>query len=148
MNKHTKLAFLIAPILALGGYIMSDIWVENDAQQNRVFQMAPEQFCDVLAGKCVLLSDDFKINIYDENGKTTINSTFPLDTATLFLVDANDQAIPYQLQMSDSPYYWFRQTPLREKISNKGDTHKLRIIATVKGGKYISEFYTQTANQS
>ncbi|WOH36351.1 hypothetical protein RI844_13335 [Thalassotalea fonticola] len=148
MNKHTKLAFAIAPLLALGGYIASDIWAENDAQKNRVFQMAPEQSCDVLAGKCVLLADDFKINIFDENGKTTINSTFPLDTATLFLVDSNDEATPYQLQMSDTPYYWFRQTPLRDKVSATGNTYKLRIIATIKGGKYISEFYTQTADQS
>lgn len=144
MNKHTKLAFAIAPLLAIGGYVASDVWVENEAMEARVFNMAPEQSCDVLASKCVLLANDFKINVFDDDGKTTINSTFPLDTATLFLVDNNDQATPYQLQMSDSPYYWFRKTPLREKISHKGDTYKLRIIATIKGGQYISEFYTQT----
>ncbi|WNC68662.1 hypothetical protein RI845_00600 [Thalassotalea nanhaiensis] len=148
MNKHTKLAFMVAPILAIGGYIASDFWIEDKANETRIFEMAPESSCDVLGGKCVLLANDFKLNIFDDNGKTTINSTFPLDTATLFLVDSNNEATPYQLQMSDTPYYWFRQTPLREKISAKGDTYKLRIIATIKGGKYISEFYTQTANQS
>lgn len=148
MNKHTKLALLVAPILAIGGYAASDFWVEDKASESRIFQMTPENSCDVLAGNCVLLADEFKLNIFDDNGKTTINSTFPLDTATLFLVDSNDEATPYQLQMSDTPYYWFRQTPLREKVSATGDTYKLRIIATIKGGKYISEFYTQTADQS
>ncbi|KGJ88044.1 hypothetical protein [Thalassotalea sp. ND16A] len=147
MNKHTKLALMVAPVLAIGGYIASDFWVEEQANATRIFQMTPENSCDVLTGNCVLLAEDFKLNIFDDNGKTTINSTFPLDTATLFLVDKNDQATSYQLQMSDSPYYWYRQTPLRATISQVGDTHKMRIIATIKGGQYISEFYTQTGSK-
>lgn len=144
MNKHTKVAIIVAPILAIGGYIASDFYIEDQAHEQRIFTLSPEGSCDVLAQQCVLTSGDFKVNVYDENGTTYINSTYPIDEATLFLVDKEDQATSYQLQMKDSPYYWYRDTPLRASTSNTNDTHKIRLIAQIKGGQYISEFYTQT----
>ncbi|WP_085300521.1 hypothetical protein [Cognaticolwellia mytili] len=144
MNRHTKMALMVAPFLILGGYIASDFYIENEAQQQRIFNMVPFGHCDVINQKCVLKSGDFEINIYDKEGSTTLNSTFPLDSATLFLVEGENQASAYPLGMSDSPYYWQSPTPLRNKISMKGDKYKLRVIANIKGGQYIAEFYTQT----
>lgn len=144
MNRHTKIAILIAPFLILGGYVLSDLYIENKAQETRVFELAPYGHCDVINKKCVLKSSDFKVNVFDEDGMTTINSTFPLDSATLFLVDEDNNPTPYPLGMIDSPYYWKNKTNLRELIPNAGDSYKLRLIANIKGGKYISEFYTQT----
>ena len=46
--------------------------------------------------------------------------------------------------MIDNPYYWQSPTPLRESISAQGEKYKLRVIANIKGGQYIAEFYTQT----
>lgn len=143
MNKHTKLAILIAPILAIGGYIASDLYLASDAEKAKFIPLATEKSCDVLAGECVLSSGEFKANVYDENGTTFVNTTFPIDTATLFLVDSSDVATVYPLQMSDSPYYWFNKTPLRELNSKQGDSHKMRLVLKIKGGQYISEFYTQ-----
>ncbi|RLV59303.1 hypothetical protein D5018_12875 [Parashewanella curva] len=145
MNKHTKLAIAIAPLLAVGGYILSDMYIEDQAQQDRIFTLTPESKCDVLAKDCVLVSGDLKINVYDENGVTFINSTYPLDRSTLFLVDENNNATSYPLYMKDSPYYWSSNTPLKTQIDKVGSRKKLRLIAQIKGGKYISEFYTQTA---
>ena len=68
MNNHTKLAFMVAPVLAIGGYIASDFWIEDQASATRIYQMAPENSCDVLAGKCVLLAEDFKLNMFDDKG--------------------------------------------------------------------------------
>jgi hypothetical protein len=144
MNRHTKMALMVAPFLILGGYIASDFYLEHEAEQQRVFNMVPFGHCDVINQKCILKSGDFEINIYDNDGSTTVNSTFPLDSATLFLVDGANQANAYPLGMSDSPYYWQSPTPLRNEISAKGDKYKLRVIANIKGGQYISEFYTQT----
>jgi hypothetical protein len=82
----------------------------------------------------------------DDKGITTVNSTFPIDTATLFLVDKENQATSFRLGMKDSPYYWKRETPLGRLIADKGQSYKLRLILEIKGGKYFSEFYTQTLN--
>jgi hypothetical protein len=48
--------------------------------------------------------------------------------------------------MKDSPYYWKRETPLGRLVADKGQSYKLRLILEIKGGKYFSEFYTQTLN--
>lgn len=144
MNRHTKLAFMVAPFLLIGGYIASDFYIEHEAGKQRVFNLVPFGHCDVINQKCILKSGDFEVNLLDEGGKTTLNATFPLDSATLFLVDKSNQATAYPLGMKDSPYYWHSNTPLNELAKNKGDKYKLRIIANIKGGQYISEFYTQT----
>ncbi len=144
MNRHIKTALMVAPFLILGGYILSDLYLEDQANEERIFQLVPFGHCDVINQKCVLKSGEFEVNIFDENGITTVNSTFPLDTATLFLVDKENNATPYPLGMKDSPYYWKNETQLRSLVAEKGDSYKLRLIANIKGGKYISEFYTQT----
>jgi hypothetical protein len=144
MNRHTKLALMVVPFLAIGGFIASDFWVEDQAGKSRTFQLIPDGHCDVINQQCVLKSGEFKINVSDVNGVTEINSTFPLDRATFFMVDRHNNATEYQLGMQDSPYYWQRETSLREKVSKKGEKYKLRLVAQIKGGQYISEFYTQT----
>lgn len=144
MNKHSKLALLIAPFLILGGYIASDLYIENEADKKRVFQLEPSGNCDVINKSCILKSGDFEVNIYDEGGITTVNSTFPLDTATLFLVSKNNEVTAHPLGMLDSAYYWKSPTALRQLVSTKNTKYKLRLIANIKGGQYISEFTTHT----
>jgi hypothetical protein len=144
MNKHTKIALFVAPVLIILGYILSDIYLENNAYNDKVVQLLPVGNCDVLNKSCVLEADDLQVSIYDENGTTFINSTFQLTKATLFLVDINGQSTEVKLQMHDNPFYWKQDTQLRQLTSNSGDKYKLRLIAEIKGGKYISEFYTKT----
>lgn len=143
MNKHTKVAVLVAPLLAVLGYIASDYYIENDASQNKLITLAPESSCEVLTNGCVLISGDFKINVFDKAGSTVVNSTFPLDEAVLFLVDQDDVATAFPLTKLQSNYYWQAQTPLRLFATEGGErSYKLRLIASIKGGDYISEFET------
>jgi hypothetical protein len=144
MNKHLKVAFIVAPFLAVLGYIGADYYNEQQASKEKIIQLIPEGHCDVVNQHCVLKSGDFKVNISDKAGVTEVNSTFPLDSATLFLVDKHEQMTPYPLGMKKSPYYWRSNTELRSLVSQKGDSYKLRLIVKIKGGQYISEFYTQT----
>jgi len=144
MNRHLKVAFMVAPFLAVLGYVGADYYNESQAAKTKIIQLVPDGHCDIINKSCVLKSGEFKVNVSDEAGITEVNSTFPLDTATLFLVDENDKMTPYPLGMQKSPYYWRRDTKLRSLVSNKGDSYKLRLIAKIKGGQYISEFYTQT----
>jgi hypothetical protein len=144
MNRHTKMALMVAPFLILGGYIASDFYAEYKADQARLYNLVPFGHCDVINKKCILKSGEFEVNVYDESGITTVNATFPLDSATLFLVNNKNEVTPYPLGMADSPYYWQSPTALRTLVQDKGDKYKLRLIAHIKGGQYISEFYTQT----
>jgi hypothetical protein len=145
LNRHTKIAIFVAPVLMILGFGASDLWMESKAMETRFFEMTPEsQNCDILSGKCILVSGKFKISVYQQNGLTTLNSTFPLDTATLFLVDENDSATPYRLGMKESPYYWFQATPIEKLAKKPGTRQKIRFVATVKGGQYVAEFYSTT----
>lgn len=144
MNKHLKLAFMVAPILAIVGFIAADYYEEHEASKNKIIQLSPDGSCDITNKNCVLISGEFKVNVSDEKGVTEVNSTYPLDSVTLFLVDKRNQMTPYPLGMKKSPYYWRGHTPLSGLIANKGDRYKLRLIAKIKGGQYISEFYSET----
>jgi len=141
MNKHTKVAVLVAPLLAVFGYIASDYFIENDADKTKLITLIPESSCEVLADGCVLVSGDFKINVFDKAGSTVVNSTFPLDAAVLFLVNEDNIATAFPLSQVQSNYYWQAQTPLRE-LAGTSTSYKLRLIASIKGGDYISEFET------
>ncbi len=145
LNRHAKVALFVAPILIIFGWAAGDIWVESQAMKTRLFNLtSPTGVCDVMAKNCLLESGEFQLNIYEEGGRTTVNSTFPLDTVTLFLVDQQDQPTAYRMGMKEDPYYWYINTPLASILANPGDKQKMRIIVTVKGGQYIAEFYSQT----
>jgi hypothetical protein len=144
MNKHTRTAFMVAPILAVIGYIAADYYEEDQAEKEKVIQLVPFGVCDVINQVCVLKAGDFEVNVFDKDNLTTVNSTFPLDSATIFLVDKNDQPTAYPLGMIQSPYYWHTETNLRELVGDSGQRYKLRLVANIKGGRYISEFYTTT----
>ncbi len=147
LSLHSKIAICVAPILVIFGFAASDLWVESKAQEVRFFTMEPENGkCDVLGKNCVLKSGEFQISVYEENGLTTLNTTFPLDTATLFFVDDDDSSTIFRMGMKESPYYWYQKTPISETAAATGSTQKIRLVATIKGGQYISEFVSTTAN--
>ncbi|MFQ3221167.1 MAG: hypothetical protein ACI8R9_001552 [Paraglaciecola sp.] len=144
MNKHTRTAFMVAPILAVIGYIAADYYEEDQAEKEKVIQLVPFGDCDVINQECILKAGDFEVNVFDKDNLTTVNSTFPLDSATIFLVDKNNTPTAYPLGMIQSPYYWHTKTNLRELIGQSGQSYKLRLVAKIKGGRYISEFNTKT----
>jgi hypothetical protein len=144
MNKHTRTAFVVAPILAVIGYIAADFYKEDQAEIEKVIQLVPFGDCDVLNQQCILKAGDFEVNVFDKNKLTSVNSTFPLDNATIFLVDKNNNPTAYPLGMIQSPYYWHTETNLRELIGHSGHDYKLRLVVNIKGGSYISEFHTKT----
>lgn len=144
MNKHKKTALLVAPILAIIGYIAADFYAEDKADEFKVVELVHSGDCDVINQTCILKAGDFEVNVFDKNNLTTVNSTFPLDSATIFLVDENNEVTPYPLGMIQSPYYWHTETNLRDLVGQPGQRYKLRVVANIKGGRYISEFYTNT----
>ncbi|MFT4807784.1 MAG: hypothetical protein ACI9LX_001107 [Paraglaciecola sp.] len=144
MNKHIRTAFMVAPLLAVIGYIAADYYEEDQAEEEKVIELVQFENCDVINQQCILKAGDFEVNVFDKNNLTTVNTTFPLDSATIFLVDEFNNPTAYPLGMIQSPYYWHTQTNLRELIGDPGQSYKLRLVVNIKGGSYISEFYTKT----
>lgn len=115
--------------------------------EDKYYNMQPvDGLCDIAAKQCVLSTGEFQISLYQENGLTTANSTFPLDTMTLFLVNENGEPTVYPMGMKDSPYYWYQKTPLEDALQSPGASQTVRFVAKVKGGNYIAEVISTTAN--
>jgi len=144
MNKHTKIAIFVAPFLLLGGYIAADYYLENDAKENKVFKLENDGHCDVFNQKCILTTGEMKVSIEQRGQKTIVNTTYPVEEAILFVVNSEKDVTPHNMKMLETPYYWQSDTVLADKLANKGDSAKLRIIVKYQGDQYIAQFYSQT----
>ena len=142
MGKQAKLALFVAPFLILGGYILSDIYLAEQAKDH-VYALQVTEPCDVLGEGCVLQAGDLKLKLTDSGGKMLVNATLPLDRATLMLVAGDKQITTIPLAMQDNPYYWYRGTALRQLAGNPGESYRLRIVAEFQGASYIAEFVTR-----
>ncbi|WP_457667573.1 hypothetical protein [Thiolapillus sp.] len=64
-NRHIKLAIILAPLLAIGGYILTGILLEEkiDAQPGTAKAMTLQPDCHLLSDKCELLHREIAANI-------------------------------------------------------------------------------------
>ncbi len=144
MNKHVKLAFFVAPFLTILGFIGADYYQAAQENNTKLLALTTDGHCDVVNQNCVLTAGEFNVSVSDNAGVTGLNSTFPIDSAILFLVDQSDNMTSYPLSMKKNRYYWQSNTPLAQLVAQKGDSYKLRLIIKIKGAQYLSEFHTQT----
>jgi hypothetical protein len=149
MNKHTRMAFLVAPFLAVLGWIASDYWLEQSAPTQQYFALTAEaDYCDIMAKQCILTSGDVRLSVYNDAGKIVLNSTYPLDDATFFLVTDEGTASVFKLGLLQTPYYWYQHAPFEKLNSAQGSKQTFRIIATIKGNQYAGEFVSTTLGTS
>jgi len=140
MNRHTKLAVILAPFLLVGGYIASDQYIEYQANQPKLFQLLVQSECDIFLTKCILESGDMLINLTDSNSVTKANTSFPVDSVAISLVYKNGNETIYVLEQAGNPQYWQRETDIRSAITEFKTAEKLRVLVKVKGGIYLAEF--------
>mgnify|MGYP000011432261 CR=1 FL=1 len=140
MNRHTKLALFLAPLLLVGGYIASDQYLEYQANQPKIFQLSTQGECDIFAGNCILQSGEMLLSITDEAGVTKVNTSFPVDSVAISLVYNGGKEMIYELKKAGNSQYWERETDIRDAITEVSTAEKLRIVAKIKGNIYLSEF--------
>jgi len=145
MNKDKKLAIFLAPFLLVGGYIATDQYIENKQNEPKMFQLSPSGECVIFSGDCILESGDMQINITDEAGTTKINTSYPVDTVVISLLQKDAKEIVYKLEKTIDFKYWERKTDIRSATENNM-THKLRVLIKNKGSTYLSEFDPSTKN--
>ena len=139
MNKHLKLAILIAPLLIIIGYVASDYYIQQQASKPQLFMLNTVGQCDILNHGCVLTSGEFSLELSDIEGQTKIKSAYPLEAITFFIVDKSHQTEVYQLK-SQTDFDWYAKTSLRNRMNNSSLPQTLRIIAQINNHQYISEF--------
>lgn len=143
MNKHTKLAIFIAPLLLVGGYIASDAYLEHKANEPKIFQLSTAGLCDLLGKGCLQQSGEMQALITDENGITKVNTSFPVDSVAISLVFPNGDETVYGLEKDNkNPQFWKRQTDIRQTLldNSPSTAQKMRILVKMKGNMYLNEF--------
>ena len=140
MNKDKKLAIFLAPFLLVGGYVLSDLYLESKENEVRLFPLTPVGDCQMFENDCILESGDMQVNITDRNGVTLGNTSFPVDSVAISLVYKDGSEVIYGLEKANNPQYWSRETSIRQAIVADGSATTLRLVVTRKGSRYISEF--------
>ncbi|RKZ67993.1 MAG: hypothetical protein DRQ44_05000 [Gammaproteobacteria bacterium] len=147
MNKDKRLAFILAPFLLIGGYVISDQYIESKANKPKLFVLASNGECAMFTGDCILQSGDMQINITDENGVTKSNTSYPVDTVAISLVYNSGKEVIYGLEKSTDPQYWERKTDIRAALTQLKTASTLRVLIKRKGSTYITEINPVTTTQ-
>lgn len=110
-NRHMKLAIILAPLLAIGGYILAGIYLDDkmDAQQGTDKPLSLQPGCQLLTGVCELLHREIAVNIAIEEK----------DGRQLFYLSAS--------------------TPLRGVLAAFGDSPPLPMLSRGDEKKWVLE---------
>jgi hypothetical protein len=132
-NRHVKLAIILAPILAIGGYILTGIYLDDkiDAQPTMDKPLALQPDCHLLTGVCELLHREIAVNVAveEKNGQ----QLFYLSTSTPIkgaLVAFSDRQEPRPLYRRGDKRKWVLdiRDPVhqgqRAKLVISGDKHR------------------------
>ena len=147
MNKDMKLAVILSPFLLIGGYVVSDQYVEYKANnETKIFALIDSGECAMFNADCIKESGDMQVNITDENGVTRANTSYPVDTVAISLVYNDGKEVIYGLEKAANPQYWERKTDIRNAITQFKTAKNLRLVVTRKGSTYFSEFTPVISN--
>lgn len=76
MNRHQKLAIVIAPFLGIGGYVAADYYMiaqeREAAAQPKLYQLEAQGDCNLHTVSCVLRQDDLSLTLYIDT-QTQVN---------------------------------------------------------------------------
>lgn len=138
MNKHLRLAFIIAPLLLVGGFIAAEYYSKYTNSQKKYHQLTVQGKCDIFHAECQLNGAGLELKITDKNGTTQLKSNHPLSTAAIAVVD-NDKEKPSNLQADDTRQSWIINTA---RYASPKDimSNKIRLIVSVDDEFFFSEF--------
>lgn len=138
MNKHKKTAIIIAPFLAIGGYVAAGYYADAQVNKEQFLRLVPEGECKLLEGKCKFSSGKFLINLEQKEGMTHLATTHPIDHAVISLVKGTEKEKLYKLKKNKNRLNWMVETNLTSS-SNNNSVQKIRLLLTINKVSYLGE---------
>ncbi len=109
MNRHLKIAILIAPLLALMAYGLNALYYEPQTPPGD-YSLTMVGDCQPLTGSCTLKSGSFKINlislIKNEKKQLLLLPNQALQTLSLALTDQSGQYRDMKMVKLSGGKYW------------------------------------------
>ncbi len=138
MNRHTKTAIMVAPFLAIGGYIATDYYDQYKTDQKRYHNITIQGECDVASGPCTLEGAGLILEYTINDQMTNLESNYPLTTAAIGMKGIAEDK-PYNLTPSGDQKNWQINTSSYTD-SSLSSSAVIRLIVTAKGHSFFSEF--------
>jgi len=135
MNKHTKTALIIAPFLAIGGYIAAGYYADIQINKERTFVLSPQGQCQIKQGNCLLSNGQLHVRLSQTAAGIDLATTHPIEHAVISLVDASNKEKLYHLKQTTNRLNW----QLAAEQFEHRSTEKLRLLLTISKTSYLAE---------
>lgn len=142
-NKHVIVAMLVAPVLAILAWFAVDYMVAERPQpatQGGAYPLVAKSNCRYDSGRCDLENADFELSllpleISSSQVTLSLTSRFPLQQATIALVEDGTEASPVQMSGKNA-----ERTEWGGAIALPGnDEASLRIAVASSGTTFFAE---------
>jgi len=141
MGKHKIIAFVMAPFLAIAGYIAAGYYAADKEQPMRV--LVAENKCNISAGDCVLDTLGLKIKLKSSSELQaglpvliTLNSSKEIDDVLISIAEKKQQSLPQRMKKKESGA-WQTQININEK--NNINKLMLRLVIVWNGDAYFAD---------
>ncbi len=142
MNKHTKLAIVIAPFLAIGGYIATGYYADAKMKKafgkERYLQLAVQGKCQIKAGSCKMKNGDFLLNLEQTPQGIHLATTHPISNAVISLVSDNNQEKLYKLKQDKNALNWQMDVDSKQLQ----EARSVRLMLMINKVSYLAEVKT------
>jgi len=136
MNQHIKLAIVIAPFLAIGGYIATDYYDTYQVNKKRYHTLTVEGQCDIDTGPCLLKGAGLILEFSKKGEVTNLETNVPLDTAAIGMLGSDEHT---NLTPDASKKNWSVNTSAYMN-SVKAEGNAIRVLVSAKDHFFFSEF--------
>lgn len=145
-NKHVIIAMLVAPLLAIMAWFAVDYFIgerPHAAKEGAAYTLIAKSNCRYDSGQCDLENADFKLNLRPTSVTSgsiqlEMTSAFPLQTATLGLVNDGTAALPSPMvATNDEALHWTTRIDRPQ-----GETSIIRVAVTADGATWYAEIPT------
>ena len=137
MNKHKKLAFIVAPFLAIGGYIAADYYDRFQVDKKRYHTLKIEGKCDIDQGPCLLKGAGLILEYTIVGELTNIEANHPLGAAAIGMKGGEVEK-PFSLEPKIDKKNW--TIPTLEFKNSSTNSGTVRLVVTAKDHTFFSEF--------
>jgi hypothetical protein len=145
-NKHVIVAMLVAPVLAIMAWFSVDYFIgerPHAAKEGAAYSLIAKSNCRYDSGQCDLENSDFRLSIRPTSVTSgsiqlEMTSAFPLQSATLGLVNGGTAALPSPMAATSAEaLHWTTRIDYPQ-----GDTSTIRVAVTADGATWYAEIPT------
>lgn len=145
MNKHTTIAILIAPFLALGGYILADIYSNNNEDTDTDKKLVVTNECRPVNNQCEILGVGMEMRLKFESTPSyqrllpiELISETSLDDVAMSLVIAGEELAPVKMQDTGDKKRWTIE--IMPNSTPSASNIRVRLAVSYKAALHLADF--------